>query len=148
MGDVKLALDAEIATYRRLLMAEDGRINKSTIDQYEKTMKTITTTTRTIVNPFIMTFAEEEAYFAKAFAYCDVDKSLTLDYPEFCRLLRMERKLFAVDAFGKFKSGFLTLAEAVDVLKSAGYVYNENWTPFLQQYAGTNGLLNYQVLPL
>ena len=50
------------------------RINKSTIDQYEKTLKTITTT-RTIVNPFIMTFAEEEAYFAKAFAYCDADKS-------------------------------------------------------------------------
>jgi len=193
LTDVKLALDAEIATYRRLLMAEDGRIYKSSIDQSEQTTKTITTTTRTIVNPFIMTFAEEEAYFAQAFAYCDADKSghvtttelknafewmnknrfggrgarkvdypyvnyilkqgdvdqsLTLDYPEFCRLLRMERKLFAVDAFGKFKTGFLTLPEAVEILKSAGYVYNENWTPFLQQYAGTNGLLNYQVLPL
>ena len=47
----------------------------------------------------------------------DVDQSLTLDYPEFCRLLRMERKIFAADAFGKFKTGFLSLAEAVEVLK-------------------------------
>ena len=27
LTDVKLALDAEIATYRRLLMAEDGRLD-------------------------------------------------------------------------------------------------------------------------
>lgn len=195
LTDVKLALDAEIATYRRLLMAEDGRIYRPSIDESEttKTTKTTTTTTKTIINPFIMTFAEEEEYFKLAWDFCDADKSghvtttelknafewmnknkfggrgarkvdypyvnyilkqgdvdqsLTLDYPEFCRLLRMERKLFAVDAFGKFKSGFLSLAEAVEVLKSAGYVYNENWSPFLLQYAGANGLINYQVLPL
>merc|ERR1739838_1091974 len=193
LTDVKLALDAEIATYRRLLMAEDSRIYQSsgqlTGQSSETTTTTTTAITKTITNPFAMTFKEEDEYFQLAFAYCDADKSghvtttelknvfewmnqnafggrgrrkvdypyvnfilkqgdadssLTLDYPEFCRLMRMERKLFAADAFGKIKSGVLSMDESIQVLKSAGCVYNEDWLPFLKQYQGSNGQVNSQ----
>ena len=54
----------------------------------------------------------------------DADSSLTLDYPEFCRLMRMERKLFAADAFGKIKSGVLSMDESIQVLKSVNWKYD------------------------
>merc|ERR1719516_925493 len=134
LTDVKLALDAEIATYRRLLMAEDGRLSARATSELSQTTTTTTTTT-TIINPFILSFQEEDDYYLLAFQHCDadrsghvtttelknafewmnannfmgrskrnvsypyvnailkrgdVDSSLTLDYPEFCKLMRME----------------------------------------------------------
>jgi len=185
LTDVKLALDAEIATYRRLLMAEDGRLGKISTEQLTtQTMTTTTTTTTTIINPFIVQFKQEDDYYLLAFQHCDadrsghvtttelknafewmnrnnfmgrskrnvsypyvnailkrgdVDSSLTLDYPEFCKLMRMEKRLFAEDAFAKFATGSVGLDQTIQIFKEAGYVFNDDWIPFLKQYQSANG---------
>jgi len=185
LTDVKLALDAEIATYRRLLMAEDGRLSARSTS--ELTTTTTTTTTTTIVNPFIVNFKEEDDYYLLAFQYCDadrsghvtttelknafewmnknnfmgrskrnvsypyvnailkrgdVDSSLTLDYHEFCKLMRMEKRLFAEEAFAKAVGGTASLDQVVQTLKEAGYVFNDNWVPFLKQYQSPAGTIS------
>jgi len=185
LTDVKLALDAEIATYRRLLMAEDGRLGKISTEQLTtQTMTTTTTTTTTIINPFIVQFKQEDDYYLLAFQHCDadrsghvtttelknafewmnrnnfmgrskrnvsypyvnailkrgdVDSSLTLDYQEFCKLMRMEKRLFAEDAFAKFATGSVGLDQTIQIFKEAGYVFNDDWIPFLKQYQSANG---------
>merc|ERR1719259_1283920 len=178
LTDVKLALDAEIATYRRLLMAEDGRLSA------RSTSELTTTTTTTIVNPFVVQFKQEDDYYLLAFQHCDadrsghvtttelknafewmnrnnfmgrskrnvsypyvnailkrgdVDSSLTLDYHEFCKLMRMEKRLFAEDAFAKFAGGSVGLDQTIQIFKEAGYVFNDDWIPFLKQYQQANG---------
>jgi len=191
LTDVKLALDAEIATYRRLLMAEDGRLGKLSSEQVTTT---VTTTTKTIVNPFILNFKEEDDYYLLAFQYCDadrsghvtttelknafewmnsnnfmgrskrkvdypyvnailkrgdIDSSLTLDYPEFCKLMRMEKRLFAENAFSKFTIGAAGLDETIAILKEAGYVFDDNWVPFLSQFKKDDGLIAIdRVIPM
>jgi len=182
LTDVKLALDAEIETYRRLLNAEVGRLGTRSSEE----VTTVTTTTTTIVNPFIVNFKEEDDYYLLAFHHCDADKSghvtttelknafewmnrnnfmgrsqrkvdypyvnailkrgdidssLTLDYNEFCKLMRMEKRLFAEQAFAKFTVGAAGLDETINILKSAGYVFNEQWMPFLKQFQQQDGLV-------
>jgi len=197
LTDVKLALDAEIATYRRLLMAEDGRTSGwQTSSAYQtssskETTTTTTTTTTTITNPFIVLYAEEDEYYQLAFAYCDADKSghvtttelknafewmnthafggrgprqvsypyvnailkrgdidssLTLEYPEFCSLMRLEKRLFVENSVAKFAGGLIGLEETVNIFKQAGYVYNENWVPFLKQFQQATGQIAIQQL--
>lgn len=197
LTDVKLALDAEIATYRRLLMAEDGRLGKYESSSFgqssgsQLTTTTTTTTTVTVVNPFIINFPEEDEYYLLAFKYCDadnsghvtttelknafewmnknafmgrknrqvsypyvnailkrgdVDSSLTLDYAEFCKLMRMEKRLFAEDAFAKFSTGAVSIDDTIRIFKEAGYVFNEDWVPFLKQYQDAAGTINAQRL--
>lgn len=195
LTDTKLALDAEIATYRRLLMAEDGRLG----GQYQQTSSSsstqqemiTTTTTTVIVNPFIISYAEEEEYFRRAFANCDVDKSghltatelkrglewmnrnalggrglrevtypyvndlfkksdvdasLTLEFPEFCALMRLEKKIFLENCSAKFNRGLLSLDEIIDIFKLAGYVFNADWYPFLKQFQQKTGQIEVQQL--
>lgn len=76
----------------------------------------------------------------------DTDASLTLDYPEFCRLLNLERAVFAELNFSKYVNDFLKLEEAIEVLKLAGFVYSADWEPFLKQYVGANGKISTQVI--
>jgi intermediate filament protein if len=188
LTDLKLALDAEIATYRRLLQAEDSRLSTMS------TMTTTTTTTTTIINPFIQVYEEEDSYYKLAFAYCDadhsghvtttelknafewmnkhnfggrserkvsypyvneilkkgdVDSSLTLDYPEFVRLMKMEKSLFVNNALSKYSAGTAAYDNVVDIFKQAGYVWTEAWTPFLKQYQKSDGQIAYKdLLPL
>jgi len=190
LTDVKLALDAEIATYRRLLMAEDGRLSARATSELSQTTTTTTTTT-TIINPFILSFQEEDDYYLLAFQHCDadrsghvtttelknafewmnannfmgrskrnvsypyvnailkrgdVDSSLTLDYPEFCKLMRMEKRLFAEEAFSKAVGGAASLDQVVQTLKEAGYVFNDNWLPFLKQFQTPTGTVSLDKL--
>jgi hypothetical protein len=195
LTDVKLALDAEIATYRRLLMAEDGRLGKITTEltgqKTSQQVVTTTTTTKVIVNPFIINFKEEEDYYLMAFKYCDadnsghvtttelknafewmnknnfmgrskrnvsypyvnailkrgdVDSSLTLEYPEFCNLMRLEKRIFVEDAFAKLTHGQCGLDQTVQIFKDAGYVYNDDWLPFLKQYQQQTGTIAIEQL--
>jgi len=78
----------------------------------------------------------------------DIDSSLTLDYPEFCKLMRMEKRLFAEDAFAKFSTGAVNLDGTIKIFKEAGYVFNDDWVPFLKQYQDAAGTINAQRLAL
>merc|ERR1711990_691116 len=74
----------------------------------------------------------------------DVDASLTLEFPEFVKLMKMEKKLYAEKALLKYVAGLVTLDDAINIFKQAGYVFSDSWFPFLNQYKLANGQINYQ----
>ena len=47
----------------------------------------------------------------------DVDKSLTLEYPEFCGLLKLEKKVFTELTLAESVKEYLRLEEAIKVLQ-------------------------------
>ena len=40
-----------------------------------------------------------------------------MDYAEFCKLMRMEKRLFAEDAFAKFSTGAVSIDDTIRIFK-------------------------------
>lgn len=79
----------------------------------------------------------------------DKDGSMTLDATEFCNMMRIERNVFTELAFAKSATDLVTLDFAVQTFKNAGWVYSNDWLPFLKQYQEPNGQISVKkILPV
>merc|ERR1711933_251044 len=152
-------------------MAEDGRLSARATSELSQTTTTTTTTT-TIINPFVINFPEEDKYYLLAFKYCDADNSGHVTTTELKNAFEwMNKNAFMgrknrqvsypyvnailkrgdVDSsltldYAEFSTGAVSIDDTIRIFKEAGYVFNEDWVPFLKQYQDAAGTINAQRL--